>query len=335
MVRQAILAALLLALAACAGGPGGSGGQRSAANCGLIRIAELPVTITKNRQLLIPVGLNGQTVMMQVDTGASQSVVYDGAVKAIGLKPRIVPNVKMIGVNGETSMYEVEMTGFALGENIHAEKSFSVAVIGTKQWTGKTESIGLLGGDYLKHFDVEFDLEHRLINLFAHHPCADQAAYWPHDILLTAKFQFGTLPRSQEPSSDIMIPIEINGQLGKAILDSGAAITAMTWHSARDFGITPETEGVRPGDAMHGIGDRSVEAVVYRIPSVKFGDEIISNIPTKIYRPVVDPTTRQMLFGVDFLLKNRVYIAYEERELYFTPYHYRMAPGAEDAAAAK
>jgi predicted aspartyl protease len=320
----------LLVLAACAAPDNAS---KTGANCTLIKVAALPATVTPKGQILVPVGLNGVTVLMQVDTGANQTVLYAPAVKRLGLEPRILLHGKMRGIGGEESLYTVSIDRFTLGESIHPDKPVVMAVIDAARAGGNTEIAGLLGADYLKHFDLEFDLGHRAVNLFVHHPCAGQAAYWPHDVVLQTPFSFDKDDRSQMSVSDILIPISINDRPGSAIFDSGASVTAITWIAAEGFGITPQTEGVKP-DKLSGIGERSVDASRYVIPAIKLGDETIHNMPTAIYHPVRDSGIRKMLFGVDFILRNRVYIAYDEHQIYFTPYRYRMeADGSAEAAS--
>ncbi len=292
-------------------------------NCTIVRIASLPATVTPTHQILIPVGIKGSTVMFQLDTGAGQSVMLESAALRLGLRPATF-GARMNGVNGSTELYRVNVDHFSLGENIHPDASFPMAVVQMRQGLKENEADGLLGSDYLKNFDLELDLQNKTINLFAHHPCPGQAAYWPHDVLLETDF-------SLTPDNHIYVPVAINGREGEAIFDTGAGRTSMTWGYARHFGITRETAGIKAVGALHGIGDRAAQASGYIIPALTLGDETIQNVPILLF-PVIrtdrvgESTKDVVLLGEDFDAGNRVYIAYDERKIYFTPYRYRVAP---------
>jgi hypothetical protein len=135
-----------------------------------------------------------------------------------------------------------------------------------------------------------------------------------------------------ESGSRIVLPVKINGESIRALLDSGAATSILALDDARRLGVTPETPGSVPGGCRYGVGQKQVDAWIGQFRSFALDNELIQN-PKMYFSDLWRHTTYtatgsnlprrltglpDMLLGADFLRAHRVLIAHSQRKVYFT-----------------
>jgi predicted aspartyl protease len=270
-----------------------------AARCQLVRVAEWPVKLERNRAL-IDGSINGHPVGVLIDTGASKTVMMRSAAERLGLD-RVDARMSFYGVGGRTRAELTEIEEFRLGGAVQ------------KKW---------LGEDFFENLDLELDFGNKAVRLFQPQDCERAAlAYWAPE----------TPPLKIESVRKLAVDVEVNGVPLLALIDTGASRSTLDLAAARRAGITPASAGVTSGGCIVGIGRTPVDAFIAPMERFAIGDEIIrdARIPiadlagslkreepgSLIARSVDAP---EVILGVDFLLAHRVFISHVQRAVYFT-----------------
>jgi len=314
-VAALALFAGLLAAASIAGA--------SPAKCTLAQLSEWPVRSTRG-QPIVEGTINGQQVGILLDTGASRSIILRSAADRLGLIRRNVRGGGMIGIGGESSVEMVSVDELAIGSDVR--RNWRVLVAGEHEFG--TDTAVILGEDFFRRVEVEFDLAHSAIRLFEARDCEGKSlAYWAPEGAGSVEFDasFEAVPR-------IELTVEINGHPVKALLDSGAFSSVVTKSQAAALGVTPESAGVVAAGCSTGLGRKSVEMWFGPFESFRIGDELIRN-PRLRFSDIWRYSTYKnasliskrpaglpdMLLGADFLRSHRVLVAHVQHRMYFTP----------------
>jgi predicted aspartyl protease len=314
----------------------------------MTQVDEWPVRVVHGK--IVADGIvNGQKVGMMVDTGFQRTLVFRAAAPRLGLDPAWFSRVKMIDMGGETDVDTAVVKEFEIG---HARrKDWQMYVAGDHD-PGDDVAV-LLGDDLLHKVDVEFDLGHNAVRLLNFRGCSGSSlAYWAKgDSTLSA---VGIAP-VDDIRPQILLAVRINGRPVLALLDSGAASSALDKAAAASLGIEPETPGVAPAGSVTSIlGNTPVTVWIGSFQSFEVGSERISDakIPfgdlwqesrlaiARAHNRSAIPPSRYpaMVLGVDFLLAHRVLIAHSQQRIYFTsaggPMFEKGSPGAKGTGTA-
>lgn len=309
----ALVGALLLADSALAATP---------AKCTLAKIAEWQVRPTRGSPI-VDGTINGEKVGILIDTGATHSMVLRAAADRLRLVRYDTRGSRMIGIGGESKVEMVSIDELAIGSDVR--RNWRMLVAGDHAFGADTAVI--LGEDFLRQAEVEFDLAHNALRLFQARDCEGKSlAYWATEGAGAVEFDalFEASPR-------IELTVEINGRPVRALLDSGAFSSVVTKSQAAALGVTPETAGVIAGGCSTGLGQKPVEFWLGPFESFRIGDELIRDPLIRFAdiwrfstyksqsliarRSVAAP---DMLLGADFLRAHRVLIAHGQRKMYFT-----------------
>lgn len=300
-MRRAVSA--LCALGVFAAGPS------ALAACKLQRVAELKVAMEGARKLrpVVDARINGQPVRMMIDTGAGTTIVY----------PRAAERVKLEG-----SLHPVVMR--SLGQPFAAVIAQARDLeFGARRWLRPQLLVvdgaapggadGLLGQDLLAGLDVEFDLAHGAVRLFAPQGCTDESlAYWTGGER-AAELQLEKSGAAERPFA----PIEVNGVVLHALFDSGSPTSSMTAEAARHAGVRPGDPGVASAGASYGIGPNALATWRGVFHTIKIGSEVL---PDAAMDFVEKPNaSADALIGADYFLTHRVLIARSQGRIYTTP----------------
>ena len=118
-----------------------------------------------------------------------------------------------------------------------------------------------------------------------------------------------------------MLPVTINGNAGLAELSSTGPVE-MQWSVANRFGISRQAPGLQALDSGPDPRAQRRPRHSYTLATLTIGQETLRNVPAVIDSQI-DLTAdgdRQMMLGTNFFVTNRVYIAYADRMVYFTPF---------------
>ena len=230
----------------------------------------------------------------------------------------------MFGVGGESVVEAAYVESLGIGGMVL--KGLQLMVAGNP---GTAPGIDvILGEDFFRKTDVEFDLAHGAVRLFQPTDCHEASlAYWTKDV--TGEVAIEVVHENQP---EIIVSVKVNGRPMRALLDSGAGASVLMKRDAASVGLTPDSPGAVPVRSASGVGAKSVETWIGPIDTLTIGNQTIrdtaivfgdvfkdataADTGSRIPRQVLG--TLQMLLGVDFLRAHRVLIAHSQRKMYFS-----------------
>ena len=275
--------------------------------CRLIRIAEWPVRL-QNGLPIIEGSINGKKIGILLDTGAYASLITKSSAEKLGLATRGTSEF-MIGVGGESRIFVTRLDEFKIGDAVRT--GWRVRVGGERPIPGVDF---VLGDDFFKLVDLEFDYAKGVMRLFQPENCKSaHLGYWDP----------GAMVVPLEDADKIIIPIQVNGRAGRAMVDSGASGSLVSLSFAASLGITPESPGVLPSQCASGLGANIVRSWVARFDTVTLGGQnirdpqlrIVDLLPELSYGRNAAP---EMLLGTDFLRTHRMLVSRSQDKVYFS-----------------
>jgi len=291
--------------------------------CKLVQAEEWPVRIANNK-LIVDGAINGEKVGVLVDTGASRTLIFRPAATRLGLDRRRSRSYPMLGVGGTTDVETAVIDELRIGDA--TRRGLRMMVVG-EQDPGDGVAV-LLGEDFLRRFDVEFDLAHGAVRLFVPTGCDGASlAYWT-----TGKANEVAIEPMNEAAPKIIVMVRIDGQPLRALLDSGAGASMLEKSAADRLGVTPTTPGVVLAGSSAGLGHQRVDLWIGTFRSVDIGGESIPDAKILFgdlwagasYTPIGSHIAtrmggeQSMLLGADFLRAHRLLVAHSQQKIYFT-----------------
>ena len=291
-MRKVWLLALSV-LSACAGSS-----THTPPKCEISRIGPISV-INDGGSPIIEVTLNGRSVAMLVDTGAEESVVTPQAVKSLGLRATSL-SVRLRGVIGVMQAPVVKADTLKLA-NATASNTVFIEASLPPVTMGKLPLAGLFGADFLRGYDVLFDLPHRRITLFHMKGCSVTG--------LMGKDRLGIVPFTHDDPGRITLPATVNGTPIDLMLDSGSNRTTIMVEQAMKAGVTQQAL-----QADENVGTKDVaglwrDAWKHRFDRFQVGPLDYRNVEL-IIAPLASPYA---LLGADFLWQIPIWVSYHDR----------------------
>lgn len=278
-----------------------------ATSCRWDRVAEWPVHLEEGAPV-VQGEVNGKTVNALVDTGAWTSVIPRASADRLDLSARLIRG-RMEGFGGPSRLMVARVDELKIGGI--STKKVHVLVAGERPIRGVDL---VLGEDFLAGYDLELDYAAGVVRLFHPVDCGDSSlAYWDHDARVVP----------MEDSHHVIVPIAVNGQATRAMIDSGASASVMQLVFAERIGVKRGSPGVVSAACAAGIGADDVHSWVGRFDSVSLGGETIREPRLRMAEYATDLIYRrnalpELVLGGDFLRTHRVYIARSQLKVYFT-----------------
>jgi len=334
MRSQYLLGRLLLALLALAAGP-----ALADPVCTMQKVGLLHVRI-ENNQIFVPGSLNGHPIQFLIATDIDSLILPNAAedfhlTQILGT--RFLPFVYFEEIKiGPTLVRDTVVDGVPV-------KDLLFHILGRRADFGAPDKVAVLGRDFLRQFDVEFDLAKKEISLFKSQGCkGSDEVYWADN--------YNMLEMTPNRRG-IRVAVAINGRRAEADLNTTNPFTAINIGSAYELDVTRSTAGsVHVADSHDLLAARPIETWIGRFLSLTFDQETIkpawlrfrafSNAPratgvegrdygepeTGYARPELDfmsgvwrkGSEAEISLGVDFLQAHRVLVAYSQDRLYFT-----------------
>jgi predicted aspartyl protease len=277
-------------------------------DCRLQLAATLPVTLEHGgRAIMVTAAVNGQPVKLQVDTGAENSLLRETTAEKLGLKYNMLKRYQHASIYGGVRMHRFTLLqDFTLGKLKASGITFLLMPEDDKV---KGVPDGLLGGNILSVYDVDFDFAHGKMNLFLPHRCAGKAVYWTQDENAIARIPF-------KFDGHIELPVAVDGKEMAAALDTGAHDTVMDLEAdLPKFGLTVKSPGMVPVESGHAAG----QSYLYTFKTMAFGGVTVNNPKVRFISEEYSHVYRdRMLLGMDILSQLHLFIAYREHMIYVT-----------------
>jgi len=284
------------------------------AACNRNMTAEIPVTMKGARGFrpMVAAKIDGADAQMLFDTGADGSVLFSDARKRLGVgEATDQPATYGRSMGQLYKMTFAAAKAFAFAGSIYRDVRFGVSDVSIGSGID-----GLVGQNHMGDGDMEIDLAHGAIRLFAPHGCETaDLAYW----------------RGQQRASVIDLEADsagwprmfgtakVNGVPLRVMFDTGTPDTHMTYEASLRAGVDPA--GHKPGGSPEGgvsglAGGAPLSTWRARFDRFQIGDERTDGATLMV---VEKPNaTADMLIGADFFVSHRVFISRSQHKVYFT-----------------
>lgn len=293
----------------------------AAGNCQLKQLASLPLTVADGGEILVPIRVASDEVLLFLHTGSARSGLYRDHVRSHRPEP-------VTALNGRLPVTEnVRLNSVALGQQRLGTVRFNVINADSPPMKigGETAEVeGVLGGDLLASYDYELDLAGRRLNLYSQDHCPAQGVYW------SASYQSLPLFKGTVDPLETFVVVEINERHIEATLSTG---TARTWLSTdvsrRLYGLDRDSPALvaavnadAPNVRLHPV-TLSMQNVRWTDYPVLLANaerpsycQLRSSVPDTVGYNNCTETPLQV--GRDLLVKLRLFVANRERKVYFT-----------------
>jgi predicted aspartyl protease len=295
---------LLACLSACASQP--TTGP-AAESCSMERVADMPARVA-NGAILVPVLINRSKLEMQIDTGASTSMIDQIMAVRLGLPSDAHRRTTLHGIGGQVETQNTVVRSLEVGGQEWQSLSLATGHLATEFHDG-SQVAGLLGADRLSSFDVELDIPRGRMTLW-------QVAHCGGDFALSGVPHF-VVPLSRHPPNRMVVQVAIDGHPVEALIDWGAKATTVTDAAAAGVGITPAMlAGDRAGKSW-GV-DRNENLVrLHRFDSFQVGGETLHAVGIGVADLHVQEVG--MLLGADYASHRRIWLSYATRQMFVVP----------------
>ena len=262
--------------------------------------------------IIAPVEVNGQPASFILDTGAERSVVTQAAVTRLGIARDEWVGTTMRGVGGIERRPNANPRSLSLGgvplvrHTLNQDTSLTVGVL-PRTRAGDLVIDGLLGRDFLSRFDLDLDVPGRGLTLYRVTGCSGRFLPW--------NAEYAAVPIVMPAAQAIIVPVVLDGQVLRALLDTGASASMVAAPGIFRLGLTPDALAGDPADQISGLGPRMLTVHRHRFRSMQVGGQII-NDPDLWVEPVRIGPIVDMLLGADWLAGRRVWISFATRQLF-------------------
>jgi predicted aspartyl protease len=280
------------------------------AACDRNLLVEIPVTM-RGLVPLVTTQINGIDAQMIFDTGAAESLLLPGADEKFHLTrdPSRGP-VQGRSSGRSLSLVIAEAAQFGFAGQTYGPAMFAEPEIGFGPGVD-----GLLGQNHLRDGDLEIDLAHGIVRLFAPRGCESaDLAYW-------RGAQTASVIDIEDPTSAgwprTFGAAKLNGVPLRIMFDTGTPQSHTTREAAYRAGVDAAAAAAKLTQGSVGVaGGAPMTNWRVRFRSFQIGDELVSN-PTLT---VVDKpnANSDMIIGADFFFSHRVLISKSQHRLYFT-----------------
>jgi predicted aspartyl protease len=304
-----LLGLLLTSLAACSTVP-----ETRAGTCKVERVAEMPVRFVEGA-ILVPGHINGAAVQMQLDTGATTSMLDQAAATRLSLPDDAHRRTTLHGIGGDIISQNALVSSFEVGGQEWRSVSITTGHLATR-FHEAPPVVGLLGGDRLANFDVELDVPHGRMTLWSVAQCEGNFVAWtvPHYVI----------PLVRDAPNRMVAQVEIDGHPVEALVDWGARSTTITDSVAAGIGVTPDMLASDRSGSSWGIDQTQKSVRLHKFGELRLGREIFHNIGL----PVADLHLREagMLLGADYAHTRRIWLSYATRQMFVIPPNWAGQP---------
>jgi predicted aspartyl protease len=254
--------------------------------------------------------IDGKPVTLLVDTGAERTLLTEATVERLHLARDLQHATRTYGIGSPTATWDAKLPdGIVLGGARIPVERVTVGSFGISEVAGNVVD-GLLGADILLAFDIDLDLPEQEMTLYLPRShCPDAPPPWEQAYVAV----HGVSTRQDR----LLLPFELNGVSGTAVLDTGAQISSISRHMAERIGLLDADLADDRTVMAHGAAPDQVPVRIHRFSDFRVGPTL-THAPTL---PVV-PMSSGMgdaLVGGDFLHGRRVWLSFSTQRVFVTP----------------
>jgi predicted aspartyl protease len=298
-----------------------SPGAAQAADCGSLQIVNsVQMTPIDGGSDLVPLQINGADQMFIFDTGGATTMITREAAEK--LKLRIQPTyMETINVAGGGTADRAFIDQFQLGRLHGKDMKFPIA-----PFKGID---GVLSLNFMLPYDVDVDFGTDMLNFFSQDHCPGGVLYWKADTVAVMPFSI--------EDSHIEVPVTLDGNPLRAVIDTGATNTTLRMDLARSQYKLTMGDAASP-EIERAADDHGPKAYAHIFQTLAFGPIEVKHPRVIVledvwkrdaaFSPLTGDRTKtdkdvvtllpEVLIGMNVLRKLHVYIAFKERKLYLS-----------------
>jgi predicted aspartyl protease len=291
-----VLGLVLMILLARCGAP--------SVDCSFTKVAQMPLE-AQDHLLVVPAGINGRWVRLVVDSGAERTTLSRAVAERLGLPHDPRYQTRSLGIGGQSVNADVHIDRLVLGG-----VRFPVDRLAVGQFDlhtpGGLDADGLLGADILLAFDMDIDVPAGALTLYRSRLCPEAAPPWQEPAV--------EIPGVRARKDRLLLPIELDGVPGMAILDTGAGHNLIGLDMARRLGLDAAAMANDRTIRQRGVGPGESTGYLHRFRQLRIG-------PVVQAAPLL-PVNLSMagfgdaLIGEPFLCGRRVWMSFRNRQVF-------------------
>lgn len=253
---------------------------------------------------LVTATIDGAAAPLILDTGAEETVLTAAAAARLGLKGHYEYPHSLRSVSGGVATGQARIESLAVGDG--AVRGFFILVgsLSLPSVAG-VQPAGLLGGDFLSHFDVDLDLAEGRLVLYPP-GCGPARPPW--------QGVYSIVPANLSIDGRLFFPVALNGHRLFAFIDTGAQVSTIDAGAAASLGLSMAEIAGDPAARLRGVSAAPVEAHAHRFAWLRIGGDTVRDpvlIVTALNLPDAD-----IVLGLDFLRGRRVWFSYPTHRLF-------------------
>ncbi len=193
--------------------------------CQVTKLAEVPLQVLANRPI-VDVTFGDRPARLMLDTGATHTILTDAAFSRLGLNYDLNISVTSSGVAGQAIARMSQPVRVTIG-GYRLPPTPVISISSATALDAKSGIDGLLGVDSLAAQDLDIDMPHRKLGLYAARQCPDGPAPFAGP---SVSFKSPANTRNY-----LYVPALADGQALSLIVDTGATSTYL---SQRRLGLS-------------------------------------------------------------------------------------------------
>lgn len=315
--RRALL--LLIATATLAGCAPQATVARSTASVPASSAAPVEVPLERARgYALIPVSIGGKdSLWFVLDSAAGSSVISPATRDLLGLKPDSGTTATVTGASGDSDFQAFELDSMSVDGLVRRNVGVVVVDLARfeNQESGRTFA-GILGNDFLRHFDFVLDLPHGVLRLYPRDENGQS--------IVAGLDTLACVPNLADDPGWIVMDVAVEGTSVRAIVDTGAGRSVFNWVAGRQAGITPESPGiVKSETGTRGLGSQAAETSRYSFERVEAGPTRFRRTESRIadisvFQALGLDKRPAVIFGTNYLEDRALTVSYTTDQICFS-----------------
>ena len=306
MVRLAVVLLVLLGFAGCASDAGRS---RVEASCHAVRLARVPLE-ARGDMIFVHARIDNEPIKLLVDTGAERTLLTEAAVDRLHLPRDFQHATRTFGIGSPTATWDAKLrNGIEVGGTEFPVDRVTVGRFAINEAAG-THADGLLGADILLAFDIDLNLPAHEMTLYQPRSgCPNAPPPW--------REAYASVDGVIAHRDRLLLPFELNGVRGTAILDTGAQMSSISQQMAQRVGLGEADLASDRTVMAHGAAPDQIPVRIHRFATFRVG-------PAEMHAPTlpVVPMSSGMgdaLIGGDFLRGRRVWLSFSTQQVLLAP----------------
>jgi len=287
--------------------------------CALNQVADLPASFSGG-EIAVDVGVNGQKARFALSTGSNITLINEALVKRLVL-PEVDMHQRLVSQKGTQEAMNALVQDFTIGAAVSHANRFYVDPDGGDGTDGGVT--GMVGLDYLSHFDIELDPAQSRVKLFQPISC-ERAVYWWDD-----HFE---VPFTLNAVSEPIITINVDGRPYRASISVASPRSSIDIAEAHRNLKVPES--IQPGAENSADPDYTFKELVFgpitlRNPKMLLTRYKATAVDTGSHIRLTTSNDAPIILGMDVLGKFHSMISFGSGKIYFTlPNERKPAPAA-------